>query len=92
MGQLLLPPRSSNRSFLLSLTFFTYFLVNLVTIIRAEVPVVPSSYSESALEYPNNGSVSQQPPASISAGNGTSRADRRKFFSLFLGRVGGTRR
>lgn len=70
MGQLLPPSRSL---YLLSLAF-TFLLVNLVTT-QAQVPV-HSTYSQRALEYPNNGSVSQQPPAAVSAGNGTSRADR----------------
>jgi hypothetical protein len=41
---------------------------------------VPSSVSETGLEYPQNGTVSPQPPAAVSAGNGSSRSDRREFY------------
>lgn len=76
MGHLL---PSNSRSFLLKSLTLSYLFVNFIVTIQAQVPVQHSTYSEQVLEYPNNGTVSEQPPpaaVAVSAGNGTSRADR----------------
>lgn len=78
-----LPDSWSTRSLLPVLTTCSvYFLLcQFVTTTEAFEPRETLPYS--VLEYPNNGTVSQQPPAAavgaVSAGNGSSRADRRKL-------------
>lgn len=80
-------PHSWSRSFLpLLTTCSVYFLLcQFVTTVQAFEP--PQTLPYSVLEYPNNGTVMEQPPpaaVAVSTGNGTSsRADRRKhtFFS-----------
>lgn len=66
-------------------TCSVYFLLcQFVTTANAFEPSSRQTLPYSVLEYPNNGTVSEQPPpavvdGAISAGNGSSRADRRKF-------------
>jgi hypothetical protein len=70
-------PDSWNRSFSTLLTCSTVLLLCQFVTIQAYEP--PQSIPYSVLEYPNNSTVSEQPPpaaVAVSAGNGTSRADR----------------
>lgn len=79
-------PHSWSRRILPLLTTCSVYFVLCQFVTTTQAFEAPQRVPYSVLEYPNNGTVSEQPPpaaVALSAGNGTSRADRRKEDLIF---------